>query len=126
MQIYEGKWISWFEGTTVYVMLKRIVYKYPFHFQNNTDQRQFNDLKGCNEGPFSSLTKVLERWIYFQLVILFKLIDLDYTCSPIMTPFQILLTQLDVLKDLVLVVKLLQSIGWNLVPNQFASVVRFH
>ena len=42
-----------------------------------------------------------------------------------MTPFQILLSQLDVLKDLILVIKLLQSIGWNLVPNQFSSVVRF-
>ena len=81
-------------------------FKYYFHFQNNTDQRQFNDLKGGNEGSFSFITKILE--------------------SPIMTPFQILLTQLDVLKDIVLFVKLLQSMGWTLVPNQFSSVVRFH
>ena len=42
-----------------------------------------------------------------------------------MVPFQILLSHLDVVKDVVLVIRLLQSIGWYLDPTQFSSVVRF-
>ena len=41
-----------------------------------------------------------------------------------MVPFQILFSHLDVVKDVVLVIRLLQSIGWNLDPTQFSSVVR--
>ena len=50
---------------------------------------------------------------------------LDLFCSPFMVPFQILLFHLDVVKDVVLVIRLLQSIGWDLVPNQFSSMVIF-
>ena len=42
-----------------------------------------------------------------------------------MVPFQILLSHLDVVKDVVLVIRLLQSIGWSVDPTQFSSVVRF-
>ena len=42
-----------------------------------------------------------------------------------MVPFQILLSHLDVVKDVVLVIRLLQSIGWYLDPTQFSSMVRF-
>ena len=42
-----------------------------------------------------------------------------------MVPFQILLAHLDVVKDIVLVIRLLQSIGWYLDPTQFSSMVRF-
>ena len=42
-----------------------------------------------------------------------------------MVPFQILLSHLDVVKDVVLVIRLLQSIGWYLDLTQFSSVVIF-
>ncbi len=42
-----------------------------------------------------------------------------------MVPFQILFSHLDVVKDVVLVIRLLQSIGWYLDPTQFSSMVRF-
>ena len=42
-----------------------------------------------------------------------------------MVPFQILISHLDVVKDVVLVIRLLQSIGWSLDPTQFSSMVRF-
>ena len=40
-----------------------------------------------------------------------------------MVPFDILLSHLDVVKDVVLVIRLLLSIGWFLDPTQFSSVV---
>ena len=40
-----------------------------------------------------------------------------------MVPLQILISHLDVVKDVVLVIRLLQSIGWSLDPTQFSSVV---
>ena len=40
-----------------------------------------------------------------------------------MVPFDILLSHLDVVKDVVLVIRLLLSIGWFLDPTQFSSMV---
>ena len=79
---------------------------YLFLIQNSTDQKKCNEL--LDEGGIFDVLKPL----FDKAIIVVA-----------MVPLTVLLTQLDVIKDLILECRLMESIGWELYPSQFSSFV---
>ena len=79
---------------------------YLFLLQNSTDQKKCNELLD-EGGIFDALKPLFDKTIIVVA----------------MVPLTVLLTQLDVIKDLILECRLMESIGWELYPSQFSSFV---
>ena len=79
---------------------------YLFLIQNSTDQKKCNELLD-EGGIFDALKPLFDKTIIVVA----------------MVPLTVLLTQLDVIKDLILECRLMESIGWELYPSQFSSFV---
>ena len=80
---------------------------YLFLIQNSTDQKKCNELLD-EGGIFDALKPLFDKAIIVVA----------------MVPLTVLLTQLDIIKDLILECRLMESIGWELNPSQFSSFVR--